>query len=157
MLGNAKVGHHQSHLGVNCLREEFCGQNTSTFPRFLCLKTSLDLPYSLIKYNFVFLVSSLKGSYRAQNSLELKFPSRSSPPFYAKQRTLSFEGKMDIKGLTIPSSQLVQLISKIPCPSRLRDNYFEPPWRRTGPLKTVAFHIHAYIYLLFSWVSAGAH
>ena len=25
----------------------------------------------------------------AQNSLELKLPSRSSPPFYAKQRTLS--------------------------------------------------------------------
>ena len=26
----------------------------------------------------------LKGSFRAQNSLELKLPSRSSPPFYAK-------------------------------------------------------------------------
>ena len=34
----------------------------------------------------------------AQNSLELKLPSRSSPPFYAKQRTLSpKEKKMDIK------------------------------------------------------------
>ena len=40
----------------------------------------------------------LKESYRAQNSLELKLPSRSSPPFYAKQRTLSpEEKKMDIK------------------------------------------------------------
>ena len=40
----------------------------------------------------------LKESYRAQNSLELKFPSRSSPPFYVKQRTLSPKGKkMDIK------------------------------------------------------------
>ena len=35
----------------------------------------------------------LKESYRAQNSLELKLPSRSSPPFYAKQRTLSPEEK----------------------------------------------------------------
>jgi len=41
----------------------------------------------------------MKESYMAQNSLELKLPSRSSPPFYAKQRTLSPEGKkkMDIK------------------------------------------------------------
>ena len=30
-----------------------------------------------------------KESYTAKNSLELKLPSRSSPPFYAKQRTLS--------------------------------------------------------------------
>ena len=29
----------------------------------------------------------------AQNSLELKLSSPSSPPFYAKQRTLSPEGK----------------------------------------------------------------
>ena len=42
--------------------------------------------------------SPLKESYMAQNSLELKLPSGSSPPFYAKQRTLSPEGKkMDIK------------------------------------------------------------
>ena len=34
----------------------------------------------------------------AQNSVELKLSSRSSPPFYAKQRTLSPEGrKIDIK------------------------------------------------------------
>ena len=34
----------------------------------------------------------------AQNSLELKLPSGSSPPFYAKQRTLSLkEKKMDIE------------------------------------------------------------
>ena len=31
----------------------------------------------------------LKESYMAQNSLELKLSSGSSPPFYAKQRTLS--------------------------------------------------------------------
>ena len=40
----------------------------------------------------------MKKSYTAQNSLELKLPSRSSPPFYAKQRTLlQKEKKMDIK------------------------------------------------------------
>ena len=41
----------------------------------------------------------MKESYKAQNSLELKPPSGSSPPFYAKQRTLSPEGKKkkDIK------------------------------------------------------------
>ena len=26
----------------------------------------------------------------------------------------------------------------------------EQPWRRTGPLKALTFHIHAYIYLFFS-------
>ena len=34
-----------------------------------------------------------KESYTAQNSLELKLPFGSSPPFYAKQRTLSLEEK----------------------------------------------------------------
>ena len=34
-------------------------------------------------------MSIMKESYMAQNSLELKLPSRSSPPFYAEQRTLS--------------------------------------------------------------------
>ena len=45
----------------------------------------------------VFLIqhSAVKESYRAENSLELKLPSRSSPPFYAKQKTLW--KKMDIK------------------------------------------------------------
>ena len=31
----------------------------------------------------------VKESYLAQNSLELKLPSRSSPPVYVKQRTLT--------------------------------------------------------------------
>ena len=44
----------------------------------------------------------------AQNSLELKLPSRSSLPFYAKQRTLSPKGKKKILSLITPSSQLVQ-------------------------------------------------
>ena len=35
----------------------------------------------------------MKESYMAQNSLELKLPSRSSPPFQAKQRTLSLKGE----------------------------------------------------------------
>ena len=41
----------------------------------------------------------MKKSYMDQNSLELKLPLGSSPPFYAKQRTLSLEGKKkkDIK------------------------------------------------------------
>ena len=48
----------------------------------------------------------MKESYMAQNSLELKFPSGSSPPFYTKQRTclteekaktVSLKKKMDIK------------------------------------------------------------
>jgi len=39
------------------------------------------------------LGSGMKESYMAQNSLELKLSSRSSPPVYAKQRTLSPEQK----------------------------------------------------------------
>ena len=42
-------------------------------------------------------------------------------------------------------------------PTIFRDNYPKQPWRRTGPLKTIAFHIYAYVYLLFPWVSAAAH
>ena len=39
-----------------------------------------------------------------------------------------------------------------------RLNRTEPkqPWRRTDPLKTVDFHIYAYFYLRFPWVSAAA-
>jgi len=49
-----------------------------------------------------------------QNSLKLKLPSRSSPPFYAKQRTLSPEGgeKWTLK-LIMPSSQLVQPLADL--------------------------------------------
>ena len=56
------------------------------------------------------LGQSLKESYyMAQNSLELKLPSRSSPPFCAKQRTLSPEGKKKwTLRLIMPSSQPVQ-------------------------------------------------
>ena len=46
------------------------------------------------------LLPPLKDSYTAQQSLELKFPSRSSPPFYTKQRTLSPEAKMNIRLIT---------------------------------------------------------
>ena len=43
-------------------------------------------------------IQQVKESYTAQNSLELKLPSGSSSPFYAKQRTLSpEEKKVDIK------------------------------------------------------------
>ena len=59
---------------------------------------------------------------------------------------------MDIKVdyAQLPASPSPWPISRIPCPSSLRDNYSDQPWRRTGPLKTVDFHIYAYIYLLFS-------
>ena len=92
----------------------------------------------------------LKESYRAQNSLELKFPSRSFPPFYAKQRTLSPDKKKwTVRLITpAPNRSSLWLISKIPCPSSFRDIYSEQP-RRTGPLKTLASHIHACIYLSF--------
>ena len=43
----------------------------------------------------------------------------------------------------LPSSASLWPISRIPCPGRLRDNYSEQPWRGTGSLKTVAFHIYA--------------
>ena len=93
----------------------------------------------------------MKESCKALGSLELKLPSWSYPPFYAKQRTLSLEGKMDIRFIA-PSSQPVQPLANLQnsLPSRLRDNYSEQPWRRTGPLKTVTFHIHAYICFLIS-------
>ena len=66
----------------------------------------------------------VKESYSAQNSLELKLPSVSSPPFYAKQRTLPPKKKMDIK---VGYAQLLAgpslwPTSRIPCPNRLRDN-----------------------------------
>ena len=50
-----------------------------------------------LTFYIYFLGSGMKDSYMAPNSLELKFPSRSSPLFYAKQRTLSPQEKMDIK------------------------------------------------------------
>ena len=50
----------------------------------------------------------MKESYMAQNSLELKLSSRSSPPVYAKQRTLSPEQKKCTLRFITPSSQLVQ-------------------------------------------------
>ena len=49
----------------------------------------------------------MKESYTAQNSLELKLPSGSSLPFYAKQRTLSPEEKKWTLRLIMPSSQPV--------------------------------------------------
>ena len=64
----------------------------------------------------------MKESYRAQNSLELKLPSGSFPPFYAKQRTLSpEEKKMGIKVdyAQLPASPSPWQISRIPCPSCL--------------------------------------
>ena len=55
----------------------------------------------------------LKESYLAQNSLELKLPSESSPPFYAKQRSLSPEEKKWTLRLITPSSQPVQPLADL--------------------------------------------
>ena len=48
----------------------------------------------------------MKESYMAQNSLELKLLSRSSPPFYAKQRALSHKGKKKKKDIKVDYAQL---------------------------------------------------
>ena len=58
----------------------------------------------------------VKESYTAQNSLELKPSSRSSPPFYAKQRTVSAGKKKKKKTLRLitPSSQRVQPLAQLP-------------------------------------------
>ena len=51
----------------------------------------------------------MKESYLPQNSLELKLPSGSSPPFYAKQRTLSpGKKKIYIKVDSVPASGHLQ-------------------------------------------------
>ena len=55
----------------------------------------------------------MKESYKAQNSLELKLPSRSSLPFYAKQRTLSPEEKKWTLRLITLSSQRVQPLADL--------------------------------------------
>ena len=59
--------------------------------------------------------------------------------FHAKEKT-------DFKVNYAGSWSSLWSISKIPCPSYLRDNYSEKPWRRTGPLKTVSFYILEYIH-----------
>ena len=98
---------------------------------------------------------TVKESYMAQNSLELKLLSWSSPPFYAKQRTLSPKGKKWTLRLIMPSSLPVSASGQSPeflAPAVcLRNNSPKQP-RRTGPFKTVNFHIYVYIYILFCWV-----
>ena len=95
-------------------------------------------------------VPLLKESYRAQNSLELKLPFRSSPPFYVKQRILSPKGKKwTLSWLPAPCWCSLWPISRTACPRRLRENYSAQPWR-TGPWR-VAFHympIHTYSLLV---------
>ena len=56
---------------------------------------------------------------------------------------------MDIKVdyAQLPASPSLWPISRIPSPSSLRDNYSKQPWRRTGPLKTVHFHIYTCSFL----------
>ena len=59
----------------------------------------------------------MKESYTAQNSLELKLPSGSSPPFYAKQLSHPKE-KVDIKVdyNQLPAGPSLWPISRISCP-----------------------------------------
>ena len=45
--------------------------------------------FALLCISYRITLRILKESYRAQNSLELKLPFKSSPSFYAKQSTLS--------------------------------------------------------------------
>ena len=102
------------------------------------------------------LGQSLKESYyMAQNSLELKLSSRSSPPFCAKQRTLSPEGKKKKKWtlrLIMPSSQpvqpLVDLQNSLPQP--FKRQLLRTTLERNRPPSDSSFpHIHLYI-LTFS-------
>ena len=96
----------------------------------------------------------------AQNNLELKLPLQVFPTILCKTKnTLNWKEKKRTLSLIMPSFQLGQplAISRIPRPSHLKDNYSEKPWRRTGPLETVAFHIYACIHLLFSWFRVTAH
>ena len=94
----------------------------------------------------------MKESYTPQNGLELKAPSWSSHHSVKTKNSLTPRKKTDNKVdyAHLPARPSLWPISRIPCPSHLRDNYSQQPWKRTGPLKTVAFYIHAYIYLLFS-------
>jgi len=99
---------------------------------------------------------TVKESYVAQNSLELKLLSGSSPPFYAKQKSLSPKGKKWTLRLIMPSSLPVSASGRSPeflAPAVcLRNNSPKQPRRRTGPFKTVNFHVYVYIYVLFCWV-----
>ena len=117
---NITCYHKQSHIFLEKIHSRYA-QNEALYSDFI-VNQNKNIPS--------------EGKLHAQNSLELKFPFRSSPPFYAKQRTLTGRGKK--KDFKIDYAQLSagpgqRLISRIPCPSCLRDNYSKQPWRRTGP------------------------
>ena len=63
---------------------------------YICVTTSEHHLLIFTKTEHQLALSLMKESYMAQNSLEVNLPSRSSPPFYAKQRTLHPKEKMDI-------------------------------------------------------------
>ena len=94
-----------------------------TFLYKVKFKYSTSTCHWIIVFYFLFYSKlvftwSLKESYMAQNSLELKLPSTSSPGFYAKQRTLSPKEKMDIKVdyTELPAGPSLWQISRILCP-----------------------------------------
>ena len=71
----------------------------------------------------------LEGKLQGSKQPGVKLPSGSSPPFYAKQRTLSPEEKKWTLRLICPAPSRSSLwpISRIPCPSCVRENYSEQP------------------------------
>ena len=112
------------HLDFLCKNLLVIHSVLKVLPQSLGL-AALRSKYSMFKYSnsstmsfySIFpskLVPSVKESYTAQNSLKLKLPSRSSPPFYAKKKKeLSHpKKKMDTRLMT-PSSQLVQPLANL--------------------------------------------
>ena len=102
----------------------------------------------------------MKESYRAQNSLELKLPSV-LPSILCKTKkslTRRKKKKQTLKLIT-PSSQPVQPLAHLQnsLPQTFKRELRRTTLEKNRPLKTVDFHVYAYIHFLFSWVSAAAH
>ena len=93
----------------------------------------------------------MKESCMAQGSLELKpLLVLSTILCKTKDSLTRKKKKKEIRFITPsskPAQPLAHLQNSLP---QLRDNYSQQPWRRAGPLKTVAFYILACIYLVFS-------
>ena len=96
----------------------------------------------------------VKESSTAQNSLELKLPSRPSPPFYTEERTFSPKKGMDIQidYVQLPANPSLWPASGIPQLSQLlKANYSKTITRKNRPRKDASLHVYvSYIYLLSS-------
>ena len=105
---------------ISSLQEIFLKPRTQPLSSASVFRDS-PLPASFIYRQLLHLTTEvatwgIKESYMDQNSLELKLPLGSSPPFYAKQRTRSPEGNKKKKWtlrLITPSSQLVQPLADL--------------------------------------------